>query len=399
MAFDSCDNPAVQAQSPGGLCDLVRSAIESGQPIIDYGRAHRGVGHRPPAEGVRVSLTGGVIEHYARDLTVRVSAGMPLGDLQTALAETNQFLPIDADADLTIGEIINHHVYGGMRVGYGSVRDLLLGLGFVDGLGREVLVGGRTVKNVAGYDLTRMMVGGLGEFGYVYEATLRTYAMPSVVCTAELAIDGPAGLDQIVTGWLSSDAAPTQLSIAFDGDRWTGKAGYHAAEPTDSYSWVDPLKVFIAKAAAIEIAEVSERLFADDVELAGVARSWRREASALVKVIVPPGVTGTVCAQIASWRREGVMVRIDALPVHGCIFVGGSLNGDEAAGLDKRLSLLTDKHQGLRVWYARPLGGESIEPFGGPRPDRRVLADLKHAMDPHTLFNPGRYLPVQVGRS
>ena len=213
-------------ENPAALQELVRDCLSKLQPIVDYGVAHTGLGHAPPTEHVRLVQHGGVIEHYERDLTVRAAAGATLASLQKALALKNQFIPIDADGDITLGEVINHNMYGPLRVSYGSIRDLLLGLRFIDGGGRDIGVGGRTVKNVAGYDVTRFMVGSLGELGIVYEATLRTYAIPKHTRTVQLLIENPATLDDCLAEWLLSEAAPAAIVWHTSNQRWVGRLAY-----------------------------------------------------------------------------------------------------------------------------------------------------------------------------
>lgn len=100
---------------PRDFLVAVRDATASHRPLIDYGLAHAGLGHAPPAEHTRFAQeadpsNAGILEHYVRDLTVRAAAGITIGDLQKALAPTNQFAPIDADDDITLGEAIHHNI-------------------------------------------------------------------------------------------------------------------------------------------------------------------------------------------------------------------------------------------------------------------------------------------------
>ena len=207
---DQAPTEFVRCAAPPDIVAVLGNAIASHRPLIDYGLAHAALGHAPPAppaEHTRFAQEAdpanrGILEHYVRDLTVRAAAGITIGDLQEALAATNQFAPIDADDDITLGEAIHHNMWGPLRVGYGSIRDLLLGLGYIDGEGRDIRVGGRTVKNVAGYDVTRFMVGSLGELGVVHEATLRTYAIPESVLEVEMTVKDPAIFDERGTGKL-----------------------------------------------------------------------------------------------------------------------------------------------------------------------------------------------------
>ena len=208
----------------------VRAAVESGVPVCDYGAAHGGVGHPPPEPHSRLRLGGeltGMIEHYREDFTVRVGAGCTVGDLRETMAATGQWLPLDAEDDITLGECVNHNMYGPLRLRYGSTRDLLLGLSFVSGEGEAIRVGGRTVKNVAGYDVTKLMVGSLGQLGILTEVTLRTYAIPEATVNVEIHLPDPTGVDEMLPGWLTTDAAPVWLSLM--GPEPGGATGRHGA--------------------------------------------------------------------------------------------------------------------------------------------------------------------------
>lgn len=390
-------NPATAiVDDPRRLAQLAKQCVADRLPIVDYGFAHRGLGHPPPARHLKIVQRGGVIEHYQRDLTVLAAAGATIRQVQSDLQAANQFLPIDADDDLTLGEVIAHNVYGPLRVGYGAARDLLLGLNYLDGWGRDIHVGGRTVKNVAGYDVTRFMVGSLGELGCVYEATLRTSAVPESILSVDLQLENPATLDAVLTDWLVSDAAPTYLSLHLDSREWRVCLGYFG-QPEGCRAQFEALRLFLT-AHSPETAIVGHREHSLEQDGHGRAqrRRWRRQASALVKLIVPPACTGAVCRDLIEKLPHHPRLRIEAFPVHGCVFAGGDLDAAQAGQLDRHASQLVQSVNGLRVWHARPAGAESIDPWGPAQPDWSILTRLKHTMDPLGIFNPGRFLPVSA---
>ena len=109
--------PPAITNSPAALAALVTNCRDNRLPLVDYGIAHAGLGNPPPAKCVRLVQRADVFDHYISDLTVRAAAGITLGDLQKALRPTGQFVPIDADDDQTLGEIINHNVYNALRAG------------------------------------------------------------------------------------------------------------------------------------------------------------------------------------------------------------------------------------------------------------------------------------------
>lgn len=391
MSDTTTANPTVEIDNPATLVELVRDCESRETAIVDYGIAHGGLGYPPPAEHVRLVQHGSVIEHYERDLTVRAAAGTTMGKLQETLQPHNQFLPIDADDDLTLGEVINHNMYGPLRVAYGSTRELILGLRFVDGRGRDIHVGGRTVKNVAGYDMSRFMVGSLGEMGPVYEATLRTCAIPSQAIGVELSINNPDELDSILPDWLLTDAAPGAMTMIRSDSGWQLHFGYFGTSRSCEVQ-LTSLETRLRSDENLDIVTRSRHALAEHLDQTAGRRAWRREDAAVVKVIVPPAHTGRACNALANGFADTSSLRIEALPVHGCIFAGGRLDATQAQALDKLINGTIEPVGGLRTWVNRPNGAKSIEPFAPPQLDRPMLDRLKRTLDPKYLFNPGRFL-------
>jgi hypothetical protein len=131
----------------------------------------------------------GGVDIFARDMTVTAAADLPLAELQRKLAEFNQWLPIDGDPAFPVGQLVEINSTGPLRLGYGAWRDLLLGCQFQSPRGELITAGGRTVKNVAGYDLTKLMVGQQGILGRVVTITTRTYRRPAGALVVKLEPD------------------------------------------------------------------------------------------------------------------------------------------------------------------------------------------------------------------
>jgi FAD/FMN-containing dehydrogenase len=121
----------------------------------------------------------GAIDHHAGDMTATVAADVPLRVVQETVAARGQWLPIDGDPDLSVADLVETNSTGPLRLGYGAWRDLLLGAQFRNGADELITAGGRTVKNVAGYDLTKFMVGQRGVFGKIVTITTRLYKRPA----------------------------------------------------------------------------------------------------------------------------------------------------------------------------------------------------------------------------
>ncbi len=140
---------------------------------------------------VDTSAMDQVVEHAAGDLVARVQAGATIGQLASVLATAGQQLALDAPADATVGGVIATGTAGPRRFRYGSPRDLLIGVTAVRADGVVAHAGGKVVKNVAGYDIGKLLAGSQGTLALITEATFRLHPLPPAVAwvTAEF---GPA---------------------------------------------------------------------------------------------------------------------------------------------------------------------------------------------------------------
>src|SRR5687767_5242798 len=154
-----------------------------------------GITFRPPRQPL---VPPGGADLHARDMTATFAAEMTLGEAQRRLGELGQWLPIDGHPDAPLGRLVEENSTGPLRLGYGAWRDLLLGVQFTNGRGDLVTAGGRTVKNVAGYDLTKFMVGQRGVFGRLTSLTVRTYRRPAAALLVRHVPD-PAVLPRLLT--------------------------------------------------------------------------------------------------------------------------------------------------------------------------------------------------------
>ena len=129
---------------------------------------------------LRTTRLAGIVDHVPADLTVTVAAGTRLADLASALAKAGQFLPLDPPhaGEATVGGVIAASSNGFWCARYGGVRDLLIGTRTALADGTVVRSGGRVVKNVAGYDLNKLLAGSLGTLGVIVEATLKVLPLP-----------------------------------------------------------------------------------------------------------------------------------------------------------------------------------------------------------------------------
>jgi len=129
------------------------------------------------------------IECHVADFTATFAADLTLAAAQEKLAEHDQWLPIDGDPAQTLDHLVSHNSTGPLRLGFGAWRDLLLGCQFRAGSDDLITAGGRTVKNVAGYDLTKFIVGQRSIFAQLVTMTTRVYKRPPLTLQAEFSPD------------------------------------------------------------------------------------------------------------------------------------------------------------------------------------------------------------------
>jgi len=155
-----------------------------------------------------------ILEHDPGDLTCTVEAGVRLSALQAALGGVGQRLSLDPPGDPTIGALLARNVSGPLRHRFGAPRDLVLGVTLVLGDGTIANAGGKVVKNVAGYDLARLVCGSHGRLALVVRASFRLHPLPKAARTLVVETDEAASL---VGRLLASQLQPSALDVLHPG--------------------------------------------------------------------------------------------------------------------------------------------------------------------------------------
>jgi len=172
--------PRATPESPDALSLVCRLAHEEGWKIRIEGQSTWLAADAPADLAVSTRGLDQVLSVSPADLVATVQAGAPLDTLRRRLADEGMWLALDPPGrpERTMGSIVATATAGPLRHGFGPVRDHLLGCTVATGDGRVVKAGGKVVKNVAGYDLTKLQVGGFGGFGIIAEVHLRLRALP-----------------------------------------------------------------------------------------------------------------------------------------------------------------------------------------------------------------------------
>lgn len=320
---------------------------------------HRGLNGAASAE---LSALSGVVEYQPSEYTITVGAGTPVREVGAALAAEGQYLPFDpllADC-ATIGGTVACNLSGSRRFRYGGARDFILGARVVDGLGRSFRVGGKVVKNSAGFDLSKFLVGSLGRYAVMTELTFKVF--PDAPCFRSLiiaygrlesALEAISFINQSVFELDALDLAPA--SSASDGC-WSLLARL-SGSPAMLPERIERLSATIARAtppAAISELDDGPQLWDP---LAGL------KGSCVVKVALSPSQIPQFDALIAEWQRR--------------YSLGGNvawMAGADVASLDAALRSL-----GLRGLCL--LGDVDAAVIGAPL-ENELAARVKSVLDP-----------------
>jgi glycolate oxidase FAD binding subunit len=173
---------------------------------------------------LRTLKISGIVDHVPADLTVTVRGGMPVAQLSEALGRVGQFLPLDPPHGeaATIGGVIAANSNGFWRARYGAVRDLLIGTRAALADGTVVRGGGRVVKNVAGYDLNKLLTGSLGTLGVIVEATFKVLPVPAASDGLSSSFSGAADAFAAADAIARGPARPEACVVHRDEERrWT----------------------------------------------------------------------------------------------------------------------------------------------------------------------------------
>ena len=241
----------------------------------------------------------GITEYQPQEYTLTARAGTPVSVLRDALREEGQYLPFDPlmPDEATIGGTAAANLSGSRRYRYGGIRDFILGASVVDGMGRCFGVGGKVVKNAAGFDLSKFLVGSLGRYAIMTELTFKVFpqapdalAVSARYATLDAALDA---VDVCQNGAQEMD----MLDFAPMDGGWAliiGMAGFASTLPRR----VERLLGRLRQRTALQDARMVE----DDESMWDPIAEFM--ADPLVKVPLPPGQVGALEAGLEGWQRR-----------------------------------------------------------------------------------------------
>lgn len=188
-------------ESPRPLIEQVKAASAARQPLRIVGGGSKAF-YGQPTPGDVLSTRGwtGIVSHEPTELVVTVRAGTPLAELEAALAEKGQCLPFEPPhfgAGGTVGGMVAAGLAGPARANAGGVRDFVLGVQFINGQGEWLTFGGQVMKNVAGYDISRLMAGSMGTLGVITDVSLKVLPFAPAEATLVFPLSQHDALEQL----------------------------------------------------------------------------------------------------------------------------------------------------------------------------------------------------------
>jgi len=316
-----------------------------------------------------------VREHTWQDLTCTVEAGCNWNTLQTTLARHGQFVALDPlyPDRATVGGIIATNDSGSLRLKYGSLRDLVIGMTIVLADGTAAKSGGKVVKNVAGYDLHKLMIGAEGTLGVITEVTFRLHAIPHHTRTFTLSTPTPQPLGELLLAILNSHLNTQAMQLRNSRD------GFHldvqlAALPEVIGQQADALRS-MAKHLRLDISDS-----AIDVWMMREAAFSQRGICTMKATMLPSQIPATMAAihalgGIGVIQATGIMIAyIPAPNVEGILQLRAQLEDNGGS-----LTILRNGPKGVDRWGKLP---DSID----------LMRRIKRQFDPNNILNPGRFV-------
>jgi glycolate oxidase FAD binding subunit len=370
------------------LIDRVRAAHADGTALdIRGGGTKAWYGGPPAGEPLELGPLRGISSYEPSELVVTVRAGTPLAELEAALAEQGQCLPFEPPRfgpGGTVGGMVASGLGGPARATMGGVRDYVLGVTMLNGRAELLSFGGQVMKNVAGYDVSRLLAGSMGVLGVICEVSLKVLPRPVATATVSFEADQDQAIRHL-NAW-AGKPLPLHASAWWQGTLVLRLAGAEAAvssalaqlggeriDPVPAAAFWGGLRdqtdeFFVVAAAATTGAGVH----------AGATQQlphlWRLSLPAVAPPLALPGDT------LLEWggAQRWVLTTAPAEEVRQAARAAGGHATRWQAPHRRSVGALADAESVL-------------EPPPGPL--ERLHRQLKAAFDPRGIFNPGRLLP------
>ena len=342
-----------------------------------------------------VIRTGGLsrlVDHAPSDQVVTAEAGMTLSALAAVLAGHRQRLALDAPfpGRATLGGVVAANTFGPRRTRFGGARDLVLGVSLVRADGTAARGGGRVVKNVAGFDLPRLLVGSIGTLALLTRVTFRVHPLPETEATLLFPGLAPARVRRLVAAWTAAQLEPSAVAAVFTSDRLDLGLRLEGFEAGVS----DQVRRLLELASREGIA--GERAGAAEAAAFWARHDAVRERGSIkVKIASVPSRLEDLCR---SWLPPvlGEFSPASAVvyPTLGIAFASGdpASAAGAAAGLRDARAAVVAAGGSLLVHESPAAIRPAVDAWGPPPASIDLMRALKARFDPDRRLAPGRFV-------
>ena len=373
--------------SPEELAQILADASRDRQLIVLRGGGSKLGWGRVPS---RVDLVIGteklnrLLAHRHGDMTVTAQAGMPLAELNRRLAEHRQYLPIESAFEpATIGGIVATNDSGPTRHRFGTPRDLLIGVTLAMTDGRLVKAGGTVVKNVAGYDLGRLVSGSHGTLAAIVDATFKLLPIPlaSTTLVATYADGDALAHDVTVLSGSQVELSAFDMSVS-TGGRWILLMRM-ASSPAATAAQAAETRRLLSSAPAAVSDDEEQSLWDEQI------RAPWAEGGTIVRLSWLPSKLPAVVAALSRLSQSGCQVETFTGRALGSGLL--RLDGDESAIVAGIAALRASEDVGHVVMLrATPRLKSQVDVWGPASGTIEVARALKRMFDPADVLNAGR---------
>ena len=350
---------------------------------------------RPPRRldaVIRTERLTRIVEHAPSDQIIAVEAGLTLADLQRAVAVHGQRLALDPPLPerRTIGGLVATNAFGARRTRYGSLRDLIIGVSLVRADGALAKGGGKVVKNVAGFDLPKMMVGSLGTLGLVATATFRLHPLPESDVTLIARARTARGVRELVTAMRGAQLEPAAVAAL------SAEKGLELGIRFEGFE--EGVKEQVDRTLALVAKNAAE---CDALDEAAAAAFWSRHDAARTagplraKVAMLPSAFEEFFERVLPTLRAAVSEAAFAIyPTLGISFFSGVPSDDvaAAAAIASVRAFLAPTGGSLVLEEAPDSVRAHTDPWGPAPAAFALMRELKDRLDPEGRLNPGRFV-------
>jgi glycolate oxidase FAD binding subunit len=388
--------PARYVAAPGSTDEaaaILRAAAQHDLAVVVRGAGTKQDWAAPPRRLDLVLDTRrltGVVEHAAGDLVVVVRAGTTVEELAGKLAPAGQQLALDAPLPgATVGGTVAAGTSGPRRMLYGTVRDLLIGVTLVRPDGVVAHAGGKVVKNVAGYDLGKLVAGSYGTLGLITRCAFRLHPLPAATAFVRRHVDGPAEAARVVAAVLGAQVVPTAVEVDLPAD----------GVPADGGSEVVVLLEGVPAGVAGRVT-TTRALLGGDPTVSDSPPGWwsaypwsTRDVG--IKLTAALSRVGPLLAAVEAARhRHGVAVAVRGSAGTGVLYAGlsGTADPDGVARVVDDLRAAAHEAGGTAVVLTAPAAVRDRVDLWGPVPGLDLMRRLKQQFDPDGRFAPGRFV-------